>query len=72
MAGNIGFFTFLLRHAIFHVQLIIKDMPITSSAKKALRASDKKRVFNLRRKAEMERKVKSFRKCIAEKDKAGA
>ncbi len=47
-------------------------MPITSSAKKALRASDKKRVFNLRRKAEMERKVKSFRKCIAEKDKTGA
>ena len=47
-------------------------MPITSSAKKALRASKKKRVFNLRRKNTMEKDIKEFRKLLAAKDKAGA
>ncbi len=47
-------------------------MPITSSAKKALRASKKKRVFNLRRKAAAEKELKAFRKLVAAKDKAGA
>jgi ribosomal protein S20 len=42
-------------------------MPITSSAKKALRASYKKRVFNLRLKANMDLNIKKFRKLIAEK-----
>lgn len=42
-------------------------MPITSSAKKALRASYKKRVFNLRLKANIDLNIKKFRKLIAEK-----
>jgi len=47
-------------------------MAITSSAKKALRASKKKRIFNLRRKSDIDKDLKSFRKLIAAKDKAGA
>ncbi len=47
-------------------------MPITSSAHKALRASKKKRVFNLRRKAAVEKGIKQFRKLVAAKDKSGA
>lgn len=40
-------------------------MPITSSAKKALRASKKKRVFNLKRKALMQGVIKDYKKLIA-------
>lgn len=47
-------------------------MAITSSAKKALRASKKKRVFNLRRKNEIEKQVKLFRRLIEAKKKADA
>lgn len=47
-------------------------MPITSSAHKALRASKSKRVFNLRRKASVEKQLKEFRKLVAAKDKKGA
>lgn len=47
-------------------------MAITSSAKKALRASRKKRVFNLRRKNAIEHEIKAFRRLIAAKDKLGA
>jgi len=47
-------------------------MPITSSAKKALRASKRKRVFNVRRKKSMDNTLQSFRKLILAKDKAGA
>ena len=47
-------------------------MPITSSAKKALRASKKKRVFNLRRKNAVDKQIKEFRKMIVAKNKAGA
>ncbi len=47
-------------------------MAITSGAKKAIRAAKKKRVFNLRRKSEMENVLKNFRKLVAKKDKAGA
>ena len=47
-------------------------MAITSSAKKALRASKKKRVFNLRRKADIEKNVKAFRKLVIAKDKVAA
>jgi len=47
-------------------------MPITSSAKKALRASSKKRVFNLRRKSSMEGNLKDFRRFILAKDVASA
>ncbi|MEK7227638.1 MAG: 30S ribosomal protein S20 [Patescibacteria group bacterium] len=39
-------------------------MPITSSAKKALRASLRKRVFNLRRKDQVSHTVKSLKKFI--------
>ncbi|MFA6602014.1 MAG: 30S ribosomal protein S20 [Candidatus Paceibacterota bacterium] len=47
-------------------------MAITSSAKKALRASQKKRVFNLRRKSTIERQLKEFRNFVTAKDKAAA
>jgi ribosomal protein S20 len=47
-------------------------MAITSSAKKALRAAKKKRVFNLRRKADIERSLKAFRKAVAAQKKAEA
>ena len=47
-------------------------MPITSSAAKALRASKKKRVFNLRRKAEVEKNTKAFHRFVAAKNKAEA
>lgn len=42
-------------------------MAITSSAKKALRAGEKKRVYNLRTKAAIDVPLKKFRKLISEK-----
>jgi ribosomal protein S20 len=42
-------------------------MPITSSAKKALRASDRKRVYNLRIRAAIDVPLKKFRKLVAAK-----
>jgi len=42
-------------------------MPITSSAKKALRGSKKKRVFNLRRKDEMQNVIKEYKKLVLAK-----
>lgn len=47
-------------------------MPITTSAKKALRASKRKRVFNLRRKNVLQDETKKVRKLIAggKKDEA--
>lgn len=42
-------------------------MPITSSAKKALRGSLRKKVFNLERKNKMKFVVKEYKKLIAEK-----
>ena len=42
-------------------------MPITSSAKKALRQSKRKKVFNERRKRLYRDVVKEFKKAIAEK-----
>jgi ribosomal protein S20 len=47
-------------------------MPITSSAKKAIRAAKHKRVFNLRHKSQIDKSLKAFRAMIAAKDKAGA
>lgn len=47
-------------------------MPITSSAIKAVRASKKKRVFNLRRKAIIDKNIKSFKRFISLKNKAEA
>jgi ribosomal protein S20 len=47
-------------------------MPITSSAKKALRASDKKRVNNLRTSAAITDPLKKFRKLVVAKDKKAA
>ncbi|MDE2041178.1 MAG: 30S ribosomal protein S20 [Patescibacteria group bacterium] len=47
-------------------------MAITSSAKKALRAAKKKRIFNLRRKGAIEKQLKEFRRFISAKDKSGA
>ena len=42
-------------------------MPMTSSAKKALRSSKKKKVFNLRRKNEMQNVIKEYKKLVAGK-----
>ena len=39
-------------------------MPITKGAKKALRASQRKEVFNLRRKRDMKSTVKEFEKLL--------
>lgn len=39
-------------------------MPITKSAKKALRAGEKKKVFNLRRKKSVEDTVKAVKKLV--------
>lgn len=47
-------------------------MPITSSAKKALRASKRKRVFNLRRKNGMQGVVKEYKKLILAKNSKDA
>lgn len=47
-------------------------MPITSSAKKALRASETKRVYNIRMKAEIDEPLKQFKKFVIEKNKAEA
>lgn len=47
-------------------------MPITRSAKKALRASLRKRVFNERRKSEVQKITKNIKKLIASGDKKAA
>lgn len=47
-------------------------MAITSSAKKALRVAKRKRVFNLRRKNEIEKQIKAFRRLVTAKNKAEA
>jgi small subunit ribosomal protein S20 len=43
-------------------------MPITQSAKKALRSSKRKKFFNLNRKNEMKDKVKEYKKLIDSKN----
>jgi len=47
-------------------------MPITKSAKKAHRASLRKRVFNLRRKDKVSRTTKELKKLIVSGDKKAA
>lgn len=47
-------------------------MAITSSAKRAVRSSARKRVFNLRRKNALYNATKAFMKTIAAGDAAGA
>ncbi len=47
-------------------------MPITRGAKKAYRASLTKRSFNLARKANVSKEVKSLKKLVAAGDKKGA
>jgi small subunit ribosomal protein S20 len=42
-------------------------MPITDSAKKALRSSKRKKIFNLKRKNEMQGVVKEYKKLILAK-----
>ncbi|MFA6094831.1 MAG: 30S ribosomal protein S20 [Candidatus Paceibacterota bacterium] len=44
-------------------------MPITTSAKKALRGSARKRVFNIRRKSALLDAVKDIKKIVASKSK---
>ncbi|MFA6797196.1 MAG: 30S ribosomal protein S20 [Candidatus Paceibacterota bacterium] len=41
-------------------------MPITSSAKKALRVAKKKKVFNARRKNTMDSEIKNIKKLVRE------
>lgn len=48
------------------------DMAITKSAKKAIRSSAKKRIFNLRRKDALRDASKSLLKALAANDAAGA
>lgn len=48
------------------------DMAITKSAKKAIRSSEKKRVFNLRRKDALRDTTKALAKALAAKDVSGA
>lgn len=47
-------------------------MAITSSAKKAIRSSAKKRVFNLRRRNALADATKAVMKAVAVKDASGA
>jgi small subunit ribosomal protein S20 len=47
-------------------------MAITSSAKKAIRSSAKKHVFNLRRKDAMRDTIKAFTKAVSSKNMAEA
>jgi len=47
-------------------------MAITSSAKKAIRSSERKHVFNLRRKGALHDATKSLTKALAAKDVKGA
>lgn len=47
-------------------------MPITDSAKKALKSSANKRVYNLRRKSNIEKAVKNLKKLIGDKNKKEA
>ena len=42
-------------------------MPITKSAKKALRGSEKKRIFNVNKKELINKAVKKIKKLVAEK-----
>lgn len=44
-------------------------MPITKGAKKAIRASAKKRLFNIKRTDEMKSAIKNFKKLVSEKKK---
>ena len=43
-------------------------MPITSSAKKALKSSQQKRVFNVRRKENMNKAVRDIKKLVSTKN----
>ncbi len=45
-------------------------MAITKSAKKAIRGSAKKHVFNLRRKKKLDEAVKEVKKVVGKKEKA--
>jgi ribosomal protein S20 len=47
-------------------------MAITSSAKKAVRSSGRKHIFNLRRKGALSDAINTFSKALAAKDIAGA
>ncbi len=72
MAVMIAEFAFLsdICYDVFTFQYI--DMPITSSAKKALRNSARKRIFNMRKKDSLQVAFKKLRKLVADKDKKGA
>ena len=50
----------------------MRDMAITSSAKKAIRSSARKHVFNLRRKDALHDTTKALTKALVAKDVIGA
>lgn len=52
--------------------MVLTPMPITTSAKKALRASKRKRVVNLRRSRGMADAIKTVKNLLVEKNAAGA
>ncbi len=52
--------------------MVVQLMPITKSAKKALRASKRKRVVNLRLTRTSHNAVKEVRELVLKKDIAGA
>lgn len=47
-------------------------MPITKSAKKALRSSGRKRLFNIKKKDIVNKSIKDFKALIVKKDVKGA
>jgi len=47
-------------------------MAITKSAKKRIKSSERKRVFNLRRIREMKKRIKDFLKLVQKKEKEEA
>lgn len=54
-------------HFSFVCVNVFAHMPITSSAKKALRSSQQKRVFNMRRKESMNKAVRDIKKLVVAK-----
>jgi small subunit ribosomal protein S20 len=56
----------------FNFKFLICNMPIIKSAKKALRGSKRKHVFNLRRKKDLNETVKEVKKLTAGKNKKDA
>jgi small subunit ribosomal protein S20 len=70
MHPSYSYLLFLLKPISYNLQP--NFMAITKSAKKAIRASSRKRAFNLRRKEALHDAAKSLLKALSKKDVAGA